>query len=211
MLMKTIAIPNRESSCDVNPERWVDDHRDCLFRYALLRVRRPEVAEDLVQETLYAAVRIYSTFRGKSSERTWLCGILKNKICDYFRKLGREVSFTDLEFLQDEMSHKLVERGFWNHHLGPLEWKSEAEVVMHRAEFWETFRNCLSKLPVRVADVFMLRKMEEMDSAQICEAFRISENNLWVMLHRARMALRECLEINWFKEQKEEGSDERRV
>jgi hypothetical protein len=83
MLMKTIAIPNRESSCAVNPERWVDDHRDCLFRYALLRVRRPEVAEDLVQETLYAAVRIYSTFRGKSSERTWLCGILKNKICDY--------------------------------------------------------------------------------------------------------------------------------
>ena len=65
---------------------------------------------------------------------------------------------------------------------------------MHRAEFWEAFRNCLSKLPVRVADVFMLRKMEEMDSAQICEAFRISQNNLWVMLHRARVALSECLE-----------------
>jgi RNA polymerase sigma factor (sigma-70 family) len=126
--MKTVAIPARESSCGVNPERLVDDHRDCLFRYALLRVRRPEVAEDLVQETLYAAVRIFGTFRGKSSERTWLCGILKNKICDYFRKLGREVSFTDLELLQDEMSHKFVEGGFWSHDPGRLEWKSEVEV-----------------------------------------------------------------------------------
>jgi RNA polymerase sigma-70 factor, ECF subfamily len=186
------------ASGGVNPERWVDDYGDCLYRYALLRVRRPEVAEDLVQETLCAAVRTYSNFRGKSSERSWLCGILKNKICDYFRKLGRETCFTDLEFLENEMSHKFFDQG-WNHDLGPLEWKPEAEVVMHRPEFWETFRGCLSKLPARVADVFMLREMEEMETAQICQALRISQNNLWVMLHRARMALRECLELNWFE------------
>ena len=191
-----------ESSRGVNPERWVEVHGDCLFRYALWRVRRPEVAEDLVQETLCAAVRIHSTFLGKSSERSWLCGILKNKICDYFRKRGREVSFTDLEFLQDEIADKFVEQGFWNHDLGLLNWKPEAEAVIHRAEFWETFRACLSKLPVRVADVFILREIEEMDSAQICKALRISQNNLWVMLYRARLALRECLQINWFKEQK---------
>ena len=182
----------------VNPERWVDDHGDCLYRYAVLRVRRPEVAEDLVQEVFCAAVRTQSSFRRKSSERSWLCGILKNKICDYFRKLGRETCFTDLEFLEDEMSHKFIDQG-WNHDLGPAEWKSEAEVVMDRAEFWKTFRDCLSKLPARVGDVFMLREMEEMETAQICEALRISQNNLWVMLHRARMALRECLELNWFE------------
>jgi RNA polymerase sigma-70 factor (TIGR02943 family) len=179
----------------VNPERWVDDHSDCLYRYAVLRVRRPEVAEDLVQEVFCAAVRTQSSFQRKSSERSWLCGILKNKICDYFRKLGRETCFTDLEFLEDEMSHKFIDQG-WNHELGPAEWKSEAEVVMDRAEFWKTFRDCLSKLPARVGDVFMLREME---TAQICEALRISQNNLWVMLHRARMALRECLELNWFE------------
>ena len=83
--------PTRESSGGVNPERWVEDHGDYLFRYALWRVRRPEVAEDLVQETLCAAVRIHRTFLGKSSERGWLYGILRNKICDYFRKRGREV------------------------------------------------------------------------------------------------------------------------
>jgi RNA polymerase sigma-70 factor (TIGR02943 family) len=188
----------RGISSGVDPERWVDDHGDCLYRYAVLRVRRPEVAEDLVQEAFCVAVRTQSSFRRQSSERSWLCGILKNKICDYFRKLGRETCFTDLEFLEDEMSHKFNDQG-WNHELGPAEWKSEVEVVMDRAEFWKIFRDCLSKLPARMGDVFMLREMEEMKTAQICEDLRISQNNLWVMLHRARMALRECLELNWFE------------
>jgi RNA polymerase sigma-70 factor (TIGR02943 family) len=188
----------REPSCSVNPDSWVDRHGDCLYRYALMRVRRPEVAEDLVQETLFAAVRTYANFRGTSSERSWLCGILKNKICDHFRKLAHEVSFTDLEFLEDEMSHKFIDEG-WNHDLGPAEWKADPEAALGRKEFWETFRSCLDKLPQRVADVFMLREMEEMNTAQICEGLRISQNNLWVMLHRARMALRECLELNWFE------------
>jgi RNA polymerase sigma-70 factor (ECF subfamily) len=153
----------------------------------------------------FAAVKTFGSFRGKSSERSWLCGILKNKICDHFRKLGRETCFTDLEFLDDELSHKFVPEEFWNHERGPLEWKPEAEVVMHRTEFWETFRDCLAKLPQRVADVFMLREMEEMKTEQICQDLNISPNNLWVMLHRARMALRECLEMNWFKESQQEG------
>src|ERR1700751_1501769 len=112
------------------PERWVEEHGDCLYRYALLRVRRPEIAEDLVQETFFAAVRTLGNFRGKSSERSWLCGILKNKIWDHFRKLGRETSFTDLEFLSDEFSEKFVSLGFWNHELGPHEWKSEPDEVI---------------------------------------------------------------------------------
>jgi RNA polymerase sigma-70 factor (ECF subfamily) len=181
-----------------NPEHWVDEHGDCLYRYALIRVRNPDVAEDLVQETLLAAVRSYDKFRARSSERSWLCGILKNKVCDYFRKRGRETSFTDLEFLNDEMTHKFVEQGFWNHDLGPKEWKPAADEVMERGEFWLTLRSCLGKLPPRVADVFMLREMEEQDTPEICDALRISQSNLWVMLHRARMALRECLEILWY-------------
>ena len=188
----------RESSSKVNSDTWVDQHGDYLYRYALTRVRRPEVAEDLVQETLFAAVRTSANFRGTSSERSWLYGILKNKIFDYFRKLAQEVAFTDLEFLEDEMSHKFVDQG-WDHKHGPTEWKPEPEAALDRKEFWETFRGCLDKLPARVADVFLLREMEQMGTAQICEALRISQSNLWVMLHRARMALRECLELNWFE------------
>jgi RNA polymerase sigma-70 factor (TIGR02943 family) len=182
----------------VDPSRWVDEHGDCLYRYALLRVRTPEVAEDLVQETLLIAVRTQDRFAGRSSERSWLIGILKNKIIDHYRKLGRETSFTDLEFLKDEYSHKFVEGGFWNHDLGPHEWRPEADEVMHKGEFWRTMRDCLSKLPPRIADVFMLREMDDVPSKEICSTLNISESNLWVMLHRARMALRECLEINWF-------------
>jgi RNA polymerase sigma-70 factor (TIGR02943 family) len=182
----------------IDPRSWVDEHGDCLYRYALVRVRTPEVAEDLVQETLLVAVRSQDKFAGRSSERSWLVGILKNKVVDYYRKLGRETSFTDLEFLKDECSHKFVEQGFWNHDLGPHEWRPEADEVMHKGEFWQTMRNCLSTLPQRVADVFMMREMDDLPSKEICHTLSISESNLWVMLHRARMALRECLEINWF-------------
>jgi RNA polymerase sigma-70 factor (ECF subfamily) len=97
------------------PETWVDEHGDVLYRYALERVRKPEVAQDLVQDTLLAAVRSYERFAGQSSVRSWLCGILKHKICDYYRKLGRETSFTDLEFLADENSEKFVPEGYWVH------------------------------------------------------------------------------------------------
>ena len=180
-------------------ERWVDDHGECLYRFALIRVRKPEVAEDLVQETFLAAVRGYEKFGGRSLERTWLCGILKNKIVDYFRKLGRETSFTDLEFFSDECLGKFVSIGFWNHEKGPKEWKPEPDEVMHRAEFWQTMRDCLSKLPQKVRDVFTMREMDGVPSKEICAILSISDSNLRVMLHRVRMALRECLEMNWFE------------
>src|SRR3954463_2411034 len=118
-----------------DPERWVEAHGDCLFRYALMRVRRPEVAEDLVQETLLAAVRTHERFSGRSSERSWLIGILKNKVCDFFRKAGRETSFTDLDFFSDEHADRFDADEFWIHERGPAEWKPEGEEVLRRAEF----------------------------------------------------------------------------
>ena len=149
-------------SADLNKAAatWVDEHGDCLYRYALARVRKPEVAEDLVQETFLAAVRGYEKFGGRSSVRSWLCGILKHKIIDHYRKAGRETSFTDLEFFSDESSEKFVSLGFWKHDEGPREWQPDASEVMQRSEFWQTMRACLGKLPERVASVFSLREME---------------------------------------------------
>ncbi len=189
-----------ESHQSPDPEKWVGEHGDCLFRFAILRVRKRELAEDLVQDTLLDGVRSLAKFSGKSSERSWLVGILKHKIADHFRKSGRESSFTDMEFLKDEMSHKF-EDGFWNHDLGPKDWQ-ESEEVKYRDEFWMTMRMCLEKLPPRVAQVFMMREMDGAKTTDMCEDFNISQSNLWVMLHRARMALRECLEINWFENNK---------
>jgi RNA polymerase sigma-70 factor (TIGR02943 family) len=192
--------PLAASRKDTNdPALWVEEHGDVLYRYALARVRKPEVAQDLVQDTFLAAVRARDRFAGQSSVRSWLCGILKHKLCDYYRKLGRETSFTDLEFLADECSEKFVPEGFWVHMTGPKEWRPEPDEVMHRDEFWQTMKDCLSKLPERVATVFMMREMDEVASKEICAILAISENNLWVMLHRARMGLRECLALNWFE------------
>lgn len=183
------------------PDAWVDEHGDYLYRYALVRVRTPEVAQDLVQEAFLAALRSQDKFAGRSSVRGWLCGILKNKIVDYYRTLGRETSFTDMAFLSDEFSEKFVDGG-WVHADAPKDWKPEADVVAHRAEFWSTMRSCLGKLPGRIANVFMLREMEEISTKEICKMLSITESNLFVMLHRARMALRECLELNWFQKDK---------
>jgi len=191
------AMPPPKGS-HADPDRWVDEHGDCLFRYALVRVRKEEIAEDLVQETLLAAVRTHEKFGGRSSERSWLVGILKNKICDHFRKLGRETSFTDLEFFSDEHSDKFDGDNYWIHENGPTEWKPEGEDAMRRADFWQALQSALEKLPPRVAAVFTMREMDDVPSKEICATLNISEANLWVMLHRARMALRQDLEMNFF-------------
>jgi RNA polymerase sigma-70 factor (ECF subfamily) len=197
---------NREADgqrplCRVDPESWVDEHGDTLYRYALVRVRTPQVAQDLIQETFLGAMRNLDKFAGRSSERSWLFGILKNKIVDYYRRIGCEVSFTDLEFCCDELAEKFAPEGDWIHVDGPIKWEPGVDEVVGRSEFWQTLRACLGKLPQRVADVFMLREMDDLSSKDICTRLSISEQNLWVMLHRARMALRECLERNWFSDE----------
>ena len=186
----------------VDPERWVEEHGDYLFKFALVRLRDQTRAEDMVQETFLAALKGRQNFQGRSAEKSWLVGILKHKILDYYRKAGRETSFTDLEFYSDEESDRFVPDGLfaggWIHELGPLEWSADAGAGLDSQEFWKTFHDCSGKLPKNIATVFTMREMDGVDSAEICRLLNISENNLWVMLHRARMALRRCLETNWF-------------
>lgn len=185
-----------------DPEQWVEAYGDYLFRYALARLRDPARAEDAVQETFLAAWKGRKKFAGRSAEKSWLVGILKNKIFDHYRKASRETSFTDLEFYHDEESDRFIPDGLfkdgWVHELGPLEWSTEPGATLDREVFWQTFHDCANKLPKNVATVFSLREVDGVESREICELLNISEGNLWVMLHRARMALRRCLEMNWF-------------
>ena len=184
-----------------DPERWVDEHGNYLFRYALARLRDPARAEDAVQETFLAALKA-KNFAGRSAEKSWLVGILKNKIFDHFRKAGREISFTDLDFYADEEGDRFLAdglgKGGWIHELGPMAWSSDPGSSLDNEIFWKTFQACSARLPKKVAAVFTLREVDGVDSREICAALNISESNLWVMLHRARMALRRCLETNWF-------------
>lgn len=187
-----------------DPERWVDEHGNYLFRYALLRLRDPQKAEDAVQETFLAALKGGKSFAGRSTEKSWLVGILKNKICDQFRKLSCETTFTDLDFYSEEESDRFTGggpgKGGWIGGRGPQEWP-EAGASLDNELFWKTYRHCAGKLPPKVAAVFNLREVDGLESAEIRALLNITESNLWVMLHRARMALRRCLETHWFTKQ----------
>lgn len=185
-----------------DPERWVEEHGDHLFRFALSRLRDPAKAEDLVQETFLAALKGGGSFGGRSAEKTWLIGILKNKIFDHFRKASRESSFTDLEFYSDEEGDRFIPDGMfqggWIHELGPMEWSTAPGAGLDSEAFWKTFHECCEKMPRKISAVFTLREMDGVESSEICRILDVTESNLWVMLHRARMALRRCLEIHWF-------------
>lgn len=185
------------------PETWVDQHGDCLFRYALMRVRNETVAEEIVQETFLAALKSYSAFDGKSSERTWLTGILKHKMIDHFRKCSRQIAFDSLDGLPVESSDLFQKNGEWVDHFdfdrGPIDWGTNPARIFEDSQFQQTFQQCLLHLPDRLSAAFTLREMEELSSEDVCKVLGISTTNLWVMLHRARAQLRKCIEYSWFR------------
>jgi RNA polymerase sigma-70 factor (ECF subfamily) len=175
-------------------EAWVDAHGDRLYRHALSRVKRAEVAEDLVQETFIAAMRSAAQFRGEVSPVNWLLGILRHKIMDHFRASYRAETAEALPE-DDELGALFDERGRWRQQPGP--WTVDDDLVS-REEFWRAFRGCLDGLPARLRDIFTLRVVDDVESDAVCKALRISATNLWVSLHRARTRLRGCLEVSWF-------------
>jgi RNA polymerase sigma-70 factor (ECF subfamily) len=180
----------------------VDLHGDYLYRYALLRLHDPALAEDAVQETLLAALQSRHAYKGRGAERTWLTGILKHKLVDHFRKIGRlaySLQPEGEEFEHDELFEQAGERkGHFDAARSPVEWCASPAELLEKGEFWEVFRQCLRPLPARLTSAFTLREMEGLSSEEICEVLGVTLNNLWVMLHRARTHLRRCLELNWF-------------
>ncbi len=191
--------PSRQAS---TIESWVDEHADYLNCFASLRVRDAHVAEELVQETFVAALKAVASFRGDSSPRTWLVGLLRHKIADHFRKLSRERTVENIG-TDDTIDSWFDKKGMWL--------KKPADVVFdptdfaHREGFWAAFEGCLQGLPNRLAEAFVLRVLDEMDSENVCKVLSVTPTNLWVMLHRARGRLRSCLEANWFE--RESGED----
>ncbi len=189
----------------IDAERWLEEHGDCLYRYALMRTRDNAVAEDLVQETFLAALKSKGDFLGKSGERTWLIAILKHKIIDYVRRVCRERKLLDEESRPGESEEQFDEWRHWKIRdgFGPLEWGVDAQSLLERKDFAAVLERCLSALPMRTAQAFMLREMEDLSAEEICKVLDITPTNLWVMLHRARLRLRRCIEINWFGTKRE--------
>lgn len=179
-----------------DPATWVSRYGDALYRYALMRLRNPALAEDLVQETFLAALKARKDFAGKSTERTWLTGILKHKIIDHFRKSRRELLVENIDEEADSQEAWFDEKGHWNTEIGV--WNRPGEALEKEA-FWEVFTTCISDLPDHLADLYILREVNGLQSEEVCKVLDISTtNNMWVMLSRARMKLRRCLEARWF-------------
>ena len=176
-------------------DTWVDDHADYLYRFALPRVQDPSLAEDLVQETFLAAIRSRDGFQGRSSPRTWLTAILKHKIIDHFRRTVREKPMAEAEGPTENVDALFDGRGHWKS--APGDWAQDPVALYEQKEFIDQLGKCLEKLPQRLRNAFVLRELDGMSTREIRGILNISESNAWVMLYRARMSLRKCLEANW--------------
>ena len=179
----------------LDPHTLLADHGDYLFRVARRQLRSDAHAEDAVQETLLAALTAKASYTGASSPRTWLTGILKHKIVDCIRSQAREVAVPRDEDDGEDWEVLFKADGHWQS--PPQVWnnpESEAELAQLRVVLLE----CADRLKPAMARVFSLREIVGMETEEICKELGISTTNCWVLLHRARLFLRECLEINGF-------------
>ena len=172
---------------------WLDSHGEAVHVYARRRVESEQVAEELVQETFLAALQNFDSFAGRSSPKTWLIAILRNKLINYYRERSRRRQQPlDLD-VGDQCFNS---QGIWKVSVG--NWPRRPDQTIESQEFWQAFDDCVSKLPSSSAEAFILRVFDDLDTENICKTLDISTTNLAVRLHRARLALRNCLEKNWF-------------
>lgn len=186
-------------SPDLDPGRWLEEYGDTLFRFAMKRLHNIDHAEDMVQETLLAAFQARANYSGRSSEKTWLTGILKHKIVDFIRREVRESTTDDISALADSAAGSGIEelfdeRGHW---IRPPEDWGKPDKTLHNRQFLEAFEVCLERLKPLLARVFTLKELVGESVEGICNELGITATNCGVMLYRARMGLRRCLEVRW--------------
>ena len=185
------------SMTDLNPETWVEEYGDYLFRYANSRMRDANAAEEVLQETLLAGVKYSGQYSGKGSVRGWLIAILKRKIIDHFRARKKHAS-ANISEEQDAFDPSAVlfdQQGNWKP--GSFKWAPSPDRDLEMSELSGIVQECLKTIPQGQADVFVLSVMEEMDSQSVCEQLGISDSNLWVRMHRARLGLAKCVSEKW--------------
>ena len=191
--------PVKAADSLTSPEQWLKKHGDYLFRFAMLQLRDEHLAEDAVQETLLAALESRHQYSGNASEKTWLSGILKHKIVDLIRKKVREPTQEYFDEQLDETQTEAInalfdDRGHWI--TPPQDW-GNPEKMLDQKRFWEIFTECMKRLPPQLALLYSLREISGLATDEICKDMQITATNSWVMLHRARIGLKQCFELNW--------------
>jgi RNA polymerase sigma-70 factor (ECF subfamily) len=171
--------------------------RPALLRFALLQLRNEAVAEDVVQDTLIAVLEKPERFAGQSSLRTYVTGIMKHKIIDVIRASKRMAQLEPMEGESDDDVIDALFKADGHTHEMPRPW-GDPDATLEQKDFFRVMEICLEKLPAQTARIFMMREWLELETDEICKETGVSTSNLWVMLYRARLRLRECLDLNWF-------------
>ncbi|MEO6221257.1 MAG: sigma-70 family RNA polymerase sigma factor [Ginsengibacter sp.] len=170
---------------------WINEYSDIFFDYLYNRVCDKTVAKDILQETFVAAWKNYSSFKNKSSEKTWLFSILKNKLMDHYRMQAKlKIDLPDNSYFFDESDH-------WTESAEPRQWE-DAAASLDTKEFYLVLDQCKSKLTPVQQLAFTMKYIDEHDPHFICKVLKITTSNYWVIIHRCKLQLRNCMENNWF-------------
>lgn len=184
-------MPNHQ----LDPNNWIKLYSDYLFNYTISRVNNREIAQDLVSETFLAGLKAMKNFKGEASERTWLISILKRKIIDYYRKINSKKGQAEVRMSYN--NHTDAE-GDWLEERVADPFDKTAEDRLENSELGDAIYDCLSKLPEKQAQVFKMKTILGYETETICNELNITASNLWVIIHRARTALADCMEEKWF-------------
>ena len=179
----------------IDPNKWISLYSDYLFNFTISRVNDRDLAKDLVQDTFFAGLKSMKNFKGEASERTWLISILKRKIIDYYRKINSNKGKAEVRMSYNSDSES---EGDWLEERVADPFDKTAEDTLENEELGDAIYNCLSKLPKKQAEVFRKKTIEGLDTESICNELNITASNLWVIIHRARTGMADCLKQNWF-------------
>lgn len=190
---------------DILIREWVHLYTDKMFSWAFHKTGNKETAEDLVQDTFLAVVNTFSNFEGKSNPKTWLFSILNNKIVDFYRKEVKNpvVNKVSQNFLEGASFFDTLfdANGGWLNPQVPGNWGATSENLLDDSDFVDVLQVCMNRLPANWNAAVRLKYLEEKKAGHICQELGIATTNYWQILHRAKLQLRKCLEMGWFKKQ----------
>lgn len=177
-------------------EDWVHAHGDYLYGWAYHKTGSMETAEDLVQDVFLAAVKNFNRFKQESTPKTWLLGILNNKIIDHYRKSAKK------ELSLDDDTHQLTNsffgsNGKWKSNVLEVAWSNETNLLDNPA-FNNVMNVCMDNLPPRWRLAVISKYIFDKETLEICHELEISKTNYWQVLHRAKLSLKKCVDMNWF-------------
>jgi RNA polymerase sigma-70 factor (ECF subfamily) len=183
---------------EITFRQWVIEHSDTLYRYSLQRMQDEELCKDIVQETFLSAWRSMDGYKGDASVKNWLFVILKSKITDHYR---RSHTRRVVDTLQQENNDPAFfdEEGHWRKGLYPQQWSVDFANSVEAKEFQHVFHSCGQKIKALQNTVFVMKYVEGMNSDEICKELGLTPSNYWVLIHRAKVQLRACLEKNWMQ------------